>query len=158
MISQNIQQQINEAMKAGDRVRVETLKMLSAEYHRAEIDKGLNAQLTEEEDLAVIQKEVKKRKDAIEAYQNAVGIKEGEAKQRAQQNLEKEQTELAILEEYLPEQLSDQELDLLVDKSIALVGAGNIQDMGRVIGKAMELSQGRSDGKRISEIVRQKLI
>lgn len=145
-------------MKSGDRVRLETLKMLSAALHNAKINKGLNEILTEEEERHVVQKEAKKRQDAIEAYEQAVQSKQGVDKQRAQANLDREKQELLILEQYLPEQMSDQELSIIIDKAMALEGAGNIQDMGRVIGKTMELSQGRADGKRVASMVKEKLI
>lgn len=158
MLVDKIQEQINQAMKQGDKLRVDTLKMLSSSLHNAKIQKGLNENLTEEEAMHIVTKEAKKRKDAIEAYQSAVESKHGEDRERAQNNLEREQAELEILEEYLPEQLSDQELNMIVDKAIALEGGGNIQDMGRVMGKAMELVKGRADGGRVSAIVKEKLI
>ena len=158
MLSEEIKNQINEAMKSGDKVRVDTLKMLSSALHNAKIGKGLNEELSESEEQAVVVREAKKRKDTIQSLEHAQSKLTQEQQQSAKETLEREKKELEILEEYLPEQMSDQEMSILVDKAIAMTGSGNIQEMGRVIGKAMELAQGRADGSRISEMVKEKLI
>ena len=156
MISQDLQSKINEAMKAGDSIRVSTLKMLSSELHNAKIAKG--AELSEDEEIQVAKKEAKKRKDAIEALYQAQGAQTTSDNASLQTKLDNEQAELAILEEYLPKQMSAMEISMLVDKAIAQTDSGNIQDIGRVIGKVMELSKGRADGKIVSDIAKEKLI
>ena len=156
MITQELQNKIIVAMKAGDSIRVSTLKLLSSALHNAKIAKG--DELSEEEELQVVKKEAKKRKDAIEAIHQAFGSQSTSDNASLQMKLDNEQKELAILEEYLPEQMSEQAVAMLVDKAIAQTDSGNIQDIGRVIGKVMELSQGRADGKLVSDIAKQKLI
>lgn len=156
MIKDNLQKQITEAMKARDEVRLSTLRMLSSALHNAEIEK--RGELSEEEELTVVRKESKKRKDAIEALQQAQGKLTPEQAASAQEKLRKEEEELRILQEFLPQELSDEELSILVDKAIAMNNAGSIEDIGRVMSSAVELVQGRADGKRVSEMVKQKLI
>lgn len=145
MIADTITQKISEAMKARDEIRLSTLRLLSSALNYEFIAK--QHKLSEEEELVVVAKEAKKRKDAIEAYEKAG------AKDRA----EKEQKELLILEEYLPEQMSDAELIGLVDEAISETGAKAITDMGRVMAAVMSKVQGRADGGRVSTQVKEKL-
>src|SRR3989304_8048824 len=134
MIADTITQKIAEAMKARDEIRLSTLRLLSSALNYEFIAK--QHKLSEEEELVVVAKEAKKRKDAIEAYEKAG------AKDRA----EKEQKELLVLEEYLPEQMSDAELTGIVDEAISETGAKAITDMGRVMAAIMSKVQGRADG------------
>lgn len=145
MIADTIQAKIAEAMKAHDEVRLSTLRMLSSAFNYEKIDKQHD--LTEEEELVVVRKEAKMRRDAIEAYEKAG------AKERA----EKEKVELAILEEYLPAQMSDEDLTKLVDDAIAQTGASQMSDMGKVIGAVMAKAGGAADGGRVSQIAKLKL-
>lgn len=143
MIAKRIPKLINEAMKAGDQVRLSTLKLLSASLHNARIDKGED--LSESEELKIVQSEAKKRKDAIEAYEKAA----------AKEKQQREEAELAVLQEFLPEELSDEELEKIVTEVIDEVGGE--ADFGRVMGLAMQKTAGRADGKKVSEIVRSKI-
>ncbi|MGB6838962.1 MAG: GatB/YqeY domain-containing protein [Microgenomates group bacterium] len=145
MITDNIKKQIIEAMKAKDEIRLSTLKLLSSALHNAEIDK--RGDLTEEEELEVVRREAKKRKDAIEAYEKA----------GATERAEREKKELVILQKYLPQELSDEEIEKIVDEAISATGAENIKDMGKVIGFVMGKAKGKADGKKVSELVRLKL-
>ena len=145
MISDTLQKQIIEAMKAKDSVRVSTLRMLSSELKNAKIDKG--SDLTEEEELKVVQKEAKKRKDSIESYDKA----------GRSELAESEKEELAILQEYLPEELSDDELSKLIDEAVRETGASSVQDMGKVIGIVIGKAKGAADGKKVAEMVKGKL-
>ena len=145
MISETINKQIAEAMKSKDEVRLSTLRMLSFELHNAKIDK--RSELTEEEEIDVIRKEAKKRKDAIKAYEKAG------AKDRA----EKEEKELEILKEYLPKEMSDEELEKIVSEALTEVGAADVKEMGKVIGAVMKKAGGRVEGGRVAEIVKTKL-
>ncbi len=146
MLLEKIKQQITEALKSGDKVKLSTLKMLSAAVTNAEIAKK-REKLTEEEELGVVRAEAKKRKDAIEMY-----TKVGE-KERA----DAEKSELEILQEYLPKELSDEELSDIVSNAISKVGAKSMADMGKVMGAAMGKTQGRADGKKVMEMVKTKL-
>jgi len=146
MISDSLEQKIIEAMKTGDKVRLSTLKLLSAALHSAVIDKKREA-LTEQEELAIVKSEAKKRKDAIEAYNKA----------GAQDRAKAEVEELKILQEYLPEELSDGEISKIVDAAISTLHAKSMADMGKVMGEAMNNTGGRADGNRVSELVKEKL-
>ncbi|MGH2692935.1 MAG: GatB/YqeY domain-containing protein, partial [Actinomycetota bacterium] len=113
--------QIREAMKAGDRTRLATLRMLSASVKNREVELG--QELSEEEFVEVVSREVKRRKEAAEAYEGA-GRPELEERERAEQ---------AILETYMPEQLSDEEITTVVEEAIAATGASNPKEVGKVM-------------------------
>jgi uncharacterized protein YqeY len=154
MISETVKKQIVEAMKAKDEIRLSTLKLLSAALTNAEFAKRAKVgadpkayKLTEEEKLEVVRREAKKRKDAIEAYEKA-----GET-----ERVEKEKKELEILKGFLPKEISDKELRKLVEEAISAINAGNIEDVGRVIGYVKSKAKGRADGKRVSDMVRSRL-
>ncbi|MBN1168503.1 GatB/YqeY domain-containing protein [Candidatus Woesebacteria bacterium] len=146
MIADEIRQQITAAMKAGDRLRVDTLKMLSASLTNAEIAKK-REKLTEDEEIKIVRGEIGKRKDAIELYEK------GGAKEKA----EKEKKEIQILEDYLPKQMTDEKLTEMVDDAIKQTGASAISDMGKVIGFVMKKAGTSVDGQRVSALVRSKL-
>jgi len=145
LISEEINTKIREAMKARDKVRLGTLKMLSSELHNAVIDKGET--LTSEEEMQIVKKEAKKRRDAIEAYKKA-GNKE---------KSKLESDELQILQDFLPEELSDSELEKIVSEVISESGALTMQDMGKVMALSMDKAAGRADGKKVSGIVKSRL-
>lgn len=145
MITDNIQKQIIEAMKARDEIRLSTLRMLSSEIHNFKID---HPEMTEEEELSVVKKEAKKRKDAIEAYEKAGNS----------ERAEKEKAELSILQEYLPAEVGSEDLEKLVDEAISETGAQDMSAMGRVIGAVMAKAKGNADGAKVSELVKQKLM
>lgn len=145
MISDTITQKIGEAMKARDEIRLSTLRLLSSALNYEHIAKQHD--LTEEEELAVVRREAKKRKDAIEAYEKAG------AKDRA----EREKKELTILEEYLPAQISDDDLVKIVDEVVDQLKPQGMQEMGKVIGAVMAKAKGQADGGRVAEIVKSKL-
>ena len=145
MIAQNIQKMIGEAMKAHDSVRLSTLRMLSSAFNYEKIDKKHD--LTEEEELVVIRKQAKERKDSIEAYDKA-GRSELASSEKA---------ELAILQEFLPPEMDSTELDKIVTEAIASTGATSMADMGKVIG-AVKAKVGTSvEGGTIAELVKSKL-
>ncbi len=146
MILDTINKQIVEAMKAKDEIRLSTLKLLLSALHNAKIDK--RGDLTEEEELEIVRREAKKRKDAIEAYKKA----------GATDRAEKEEKELAILQEFLPKELSDEEVSKLVDEAITTTSASSMQDMGKVIGAVVAKAKGRADGKKVAEMARRKLM
>ncbi len=145
MIADKIQQMIGEAMKAHDEIRLSTLRLLSSAFNYEFIAK--QHKLSEEEELAVVRREAKKRKEAIEAYKKA----------GATERAEKEKKELVILQEFLPPEMSDEELVKLVDQTISETGAKTMADMGKVIGAVMGKTSGRVEGGRVSELVKNKL-
>ena len=144
-ITETVKSQITEAMKAHDALRLSTLKMLSAELHNEWISR--QHELSEEEEMAVVRKEVKKRRDAIEAY------KSGGREDRAQA----EEAELKILQEFLPAELTDTDIEAIVVDSINQTGAKSMSEMGKVMSLVMQKTAGRADGGKVSALVRQKL-
>ena len=145
MIADTITQKIGEAMKAKDEIRLSTLRMLSSALNYEKIDKQHT--LSEEEELEVVRREAKKRRDAIEAYKKA----------GANERAEKEEKELAILQEYLPEQMPDSELEKKVKEAISQTGASSMADIGKVMGVVMAKVKGRAEGGKVSELVRKNL-
>lgn len=127
-------------MKAGERDRVGTLRMIANSLQQDEKEGKGDA-------VAVLQRERKKRIEAADAYGEA-GREEQAAAERA---------EAEVIEGYLPEQVGDAELAELVDEAIAQTGADSQKDMGKVIGVVMGRVEGRADGKRVSSAVREKL-
>ncbi len=146
MISKDINKMIQLAMKEKDEVKVSTLKMLSNALHNALIEKK-REELSEEEELNVVKREVRKRRDAIEVYRKA-GVDD---------RVEREEQELAILEEFLPSQMNNEELKKIILDIIKGTGASDMGDMGKVIGTVMERTKGRVDGKRVAEMVKEHL-
>lgn len=144
MISQNIIKLVGDAMKARDSVRVSTLRMLSSELKNEKIN--LQHDLTEDEELKVIRKEAKKRKEAIEMYTKA----------NATEQAESEKAELMILSELLPAEVTEEEVDMLVSESISSLNATSISDMGKVIADVKAKNSG-VDGGMVANLVRQKL-
>ncbi len=130
---------------AKDQVKVETLRLLLSELTYGRISKGED--LTDADVINIIAKEVKKRKEAAEGFRKG-GREEGALKEEA---------EAEVLTSYLPKQLSDEELTVLVEEAINNTGASSVSDMGKVIGVVMGKVQGQADGARVSAIVRQKL-
>ena len=144
MISSNITKMIGDAMKAHDVVRLSTLRMLSSEFNYEKIK--LQHDLTEQDEIAVIRNEARKRKDAIEAYTKAGAV----------DRVELEGTELSILQEFLPPEISEEELVKLIDDSIKEIGASSIADMGKVI-TLVKLKSPGVDGGAVANLVRSKL-
>lgn len=151
MISQNILKLIGDAMKARDSVRVATLRSLSSELKNAKInvyDPNASEQreLTEQEEIAVIRREVKKRKEAIEMYEKA----------GASTQAESEKAELAILSEFLPAEVGREEIEKLVVETLSETGVSDVKEMGKVIGIVKQKNP-NIDGSTLAEIVKSKL-
>lgn len=137
--------ELREAMKARDRTRLATLRLLTAAVRNREVELGHD--LSDEELQAVASTEVKRRREAAEAYE------QGGRPELAQQ----ERAEQAILETYLPEQLSDEELDAIIDEAVAATGASGPGDVGRVMGQVMGKAKGRADGNEVRRRVAERL-
>lgn len=142
---EELEHEVQDAMKAGDTVRRDALRLILASLKSAE--KDLMRELTEDEELQVLQRERKKRIEAIEAFEQA-----GRDAQA-----EKEEAELDVLEEFMPDPLSEEELERIVDDAIAENKATSMRDMGRVMADVMPQIAGRADGSAVSQIVREKL-
>ena len=139
-ILERIQGDTREAMKAGRKDRVSTLRMITSALQQDEKEGSGDA-------VAVLQRERKKRLEAATAYSEGGRAEQAEA----------EQAEAELIAEYLPEQISDDELERLVDEAIASSGAASPSDMGRVMGALMPAVKGRADGNRVSAAVRERL-
>lgn len=137
--------ELTAAMKERDAERRDALRLILASLQSAE--KELQRPLHEDEELQVLQRERKRRAESIEAFEGA-----GRAEQAA-----KEQAELGVLEEFMPEPLSENELERIVDDAIAEVGATSMRDLGRVMADVMPQIAGRADGSAVSQLVREKL-
>lgn len=149
MIRDRLAEELKAAMRERNDVRLRTIRALRAALTEREIEKrqGGEAVLTEEDELAVLQKQAKQRRDAIEQFEAA-----------GREDLaEREREELAVIESYLPRQLSDAEIEAEVEAVIAETGATSARDMGKVMGAAMARLRGRADGRRVQEIVRARL-
>ena len=140
-----IQQDVKAAMKERDRTRVGALRMLSAALKNGEIEAG--RPLTEEEERVILQRQLKQREESAEAFRKA-----GREEQAASESVEAE-----IVREYLPEPLSPEELEEIVDRAIQETGAGGMKDMGPVMGRAMALAGGRAQGRELSALLRNRL-
>jgi uncharacterized protein YqeY len=145
-LSEVIVEQIKVAMKNGDKVRLETLRSLRAailEFETAAVQK----EFTAEEEVKLLLSASKKRKDAIEMYTNA----------NRSDLAEKEQLELAIIQEFLPKQLDRSEISAIISQIIVDVNAEGIKDKGKVMGPAMKQLRGKADGTLVQEIVAELL-
>ena len=131
-------------MKAHDEIRTSTLRLLLSAFNYEKIDK--QHELNDEEELIVIRREAKKRRESIEMYRKA----------GAEDRAAKEETELKILQEYLPPEMSEDELAKIIDEAFTQIKPASIADMGKVIGFVKEKAPG-ADGGKIAEIVRAKL-
>jgi uncharacterized protein len=140
-----LEEQVKEAMLARETARRDALRLILSSLKSAE--KDLQRPLSDEEELQVLQRERKKRQEAAEAFRDA-----GRAEQA-----ENEEAELAILEEFMPEPISEDELERIVDDAIAENKATNMRDMGRVMADVMPQIAGRADGSAVSQLVREKL-
>ena len=140
-----LEEDLTEAMKEGDESRRDTLRLLLAELRSAE--KELQRPLDESEELQVLQRERKKRVEAATAFREA-----GRDEQADQEELE-----LEVIEDYMPEPISEDELEQIVDDAIAETGATSLRDLGRVMADVMPQVAGRADGSTVSAFVREKL-
>jgi uncharacterized protein len=140
-----IEAELKDAMKERDNERRDALRLILNALRSAE--KDLQRPLTEDEELQVLQRERKRRLEAIEAYE-AAGREE---------QADKEEDELEVLEEFMPEPLSEDELESIVDDAIAENGATSLRDLGRVMADVMPQVAGRADGSAVSQLVREKL-
>ncbi len=144
-IIERLTEDMKAAMKQGDKDRVGTIRQLRAQLNNARIELGRD--LTDDDAIKVLTNAAKKRKEAIEMYEKA-GREDLVAKEKA---------ELAVIQEYLPQQLSKEELEAIIDAVIKDVNATSMKDMGRVMGQVMQQVRGRADGKQVQELVRSKL-
>jgi uncharacterized protein YqeY len=144
-ITERVQSDLTGAAKARDQQRLAALRLVLDALKKAA--KDARGELDEQAEIAVLKRERKRRTEAAEAYR---------AGGRAEPAIA-EEAEAAVIDEYLPEQISDQELEALVSAALGETGARSPAEMGRVMAAVMPLVGGRADGKRVSELVREKL-
>jgi uncharacterized protein YqeY len=140
-----IESELKEAMRARDRERTDALRLTLASLRSAE--KELARPLKDDEELQVLQRERKRRTEAAEAFRDG-----GRAEQA-----DKEERELEVIQEFMPEPVSDEELERIIDDAIAETGATSLRDLGRVMADVMPQVAGRADGSTVSQLVREKL-
>lgn len=140
-----IKNDFNASMKSGDNITRDTLRLLNSDIKNKEIE--LRKKLNEDEIISVIKNSAKKRKDSIEQF-----TKGGRA-----DLVSKEKEELAVLEKYMPEQMSKKEVSALVEETIKELGASNVSDFGKVMKEVMQKANGAADGKMVSGIVKKEL-
>jgi uncharacterized protein YqeY len=140
-----IDKDVKTAMKSGDAVRRDALRLVLSSLRDAE--KEARRPLTDEEVQTVLRRELKRRREAAKAFHDAGHRDRGSA----------EEFEAALIEGYLPAQLADEDLETIVESAVAKVGAKGPGDMGQVMREAMALAAGRADGKRVQERVRARL-
>ena len=148
-LKEQIGEDIKTAMKAKDKVRLQTVRGIKKAILEKEVElrpKGQES-LNPEQEIELLSQQAKQRRDSIEQFKNA-----------GRDDLaEKETQELKIIETYLPEQVSDEEVEAIIDELIAASGASTMEDLGKVMGPAMKQLKGKADGKKIQELVKSKL-
>jgi uncharacterized protein YqeY len=146
-LKETIAVDIKKAMIAKEKDTLRALRAVKAAIMVAETDKGASGELTQEQEVALLMKAAKQRKDSAEIYEQ----------QNRADLVEPELVELKVIEAYLPKQMSDEELDEKLKEIIVQVGAKGPSDMGKVMGKASQAFKGQADGKRISSAVKSLL-
>jgi len=144
-LKQRLLDDMKEALRAKDRIRLNTIRMVRGQIQNREIERG--GELSDDEVLQVLSKAEKARKEAIELYRR--GNREDLATQ--------EEAELAVIRSYMPEPLSEDDLRALVGKVVVEVGAEGMRDMGKVMGAIMPKVRGRADGQIVNRLVRERL-
>lgn len=144
-IQNRLSEDLKTAMKAKEKIKVQTIRMVRAQLKDFQIAK--RDELTEEDEISVLINAAKKRKEALELYE----------KSDRQDLIEQEKQELEIISAYLPAQLSKEEVEKVVLKVMEEVGASSPQDLGKVMGATMKDLKGKADGRMVQEIVREKL-
>lgn len=134
------------AMKSKDKITLSVIRMVKASLQN-ELIKLDKSELTEEEELTILSSEVKQRKDSLHEFELA----------KRKDLVDKVNKELAILEVYMPRQLSDNELETIVQKTIQDTGSTSMSDMGKVMGAIMPKVKGKADGTRVKQLVKQML-
>jgi uncharacterized protein len=144
-VADRLSTQIREALKAGDRTRLATVRLLAAAVKNREVELG--RELSEDELVEVAAREVKRRKEAAEAYERG----------GRPELVEKERAEQAILEAYLPEQVSEDEVRSAIEQAITETGATGPNEIGKVMGHVMTRLKGRADGTLVNRLARERL-
>ncbi|MES9826856.1 MAG: GatB/YqeY domain-containing protein [Candidatus Thiodiazotropha sp.] len=145
MLKEHILDDVKAAMKAKEKSRLGTLRLITAAIKQREVDE--RTELDDIQVLAILEKMIKQRRDSIKQYESA----------GRQELAEQEKSEIAIIETYMPAGLSDDEISAMVDNAIAETNASGMRDMGKVMGLLKPQMQGRADMGKVSGLVKQKL-
>ena len=147
-LQKQVMDKMKEAMKAKDTVALQALRAVKSAFLLAKTETGVQADITEEQELKIIQKQVKQRKDSA-----AIFVEQGR-----QDLADPELAELAVLEQFLPEALSEEKVEEVVLAAIRKLGASGMKDMGKVMGVVSQELAGQADGKIISVLVKKNLM
>ncbi len=148
-LKERIDKDLKDAMKSGDKNRINAVRAIRAAFLEKEVSirVGGKAELSEGQELEVVMSLAKKRKDSIQQYQDAGRTDLAET----------EQAELAVIETYLPAQMSEEEIEAEVKEIIAQLGVTSMKDIGKVMGAAMKKLKGKADGGKVQEMVKSAL-
>jgi len=146
-LEQKVMAEMKDAMKSKDEATLRGLRAIKAEIIKAKTEPGAGGEVSSDKELSMLQKMMKQRKDSLEIYQQ----------QNRPDLAKKEEEEIAVIEKFLPKQLSAEELKLELQQIIAETGASSPADMGKVMGAATKKLAGRADGKTISATVKELL-
>lgn len=144
-LKETIEKDLIESMKEKDENTLSVLRMLKSAIKNKEIE--IKKDLEDADITAAIQSQIKSRRDSVEMFEKA----------DRQELAEKEKAEIEILQKYLPEQMSEEDIRAIIQKAISETGAAGIQDMGKVMGKIMPEVKGKADGSMVSSIVKEEL-
>lgn len=144
-IKEKLVEDMKESLKAGEKLRLSTIRMIRAGIKNEEIAKG--GDLSEEDVISVLSSEARRRKEAIEEYEKA----------GREDLVKKERDELTVILEYMPEQMSEGDIEAVVRETIDETGASSKRDMGKVMGKVMPRVKGKADGRVVKEITERLL-
>lgn len=144
-LAERLDADMKQAMKGKDKVRLSTIRLIRTAIKNAEIDQKIT--LTDDDILTVLNRELKQRRDSLQAFKDA----------GRSDLIDQVQQEISVLQDYLPAQLSEEEVREIVVSTIAEVGASSKKDMGKVMGALMPKVQGRADGKLINQLVQSHL-
>ncbi len=145
MLKQRILDDVKTAMKAKDKPRLGTLRLITAAIKQREVDERI--ELDDTQVLTILDKMIKQRRDSISQFEQAGRTELADQEQR----------EIEVIQDYLPEGLSDAEIATMIDEAISATGASAMQDMGKVMGQLKPKMQGRADMGKVSGLVKQKL-
>ncbi|MEE9409009.1 MAG: GatB/YqeY domain-containing protein [Polaribacter sp.] len=147
-LQKQVMDKMKEAMKAKDTVALQALRAVKSAFLLAKTETGVQAELTEEQETKIIQKQVKQRKDSAAIF----------VKQNRQDLADPELAEIAVLEQFLPEALSEEKVEEIVVATILKLNASGMKDMGKVMGMVSKELSGQADGKLISSLVKKNLM
>ena len=147
-LQKQVMEKMKEAMKAKDTVALQALRAVKSAFLLAKTETGAGDDLTEDQEMKIIQKQVKQRKDSADVF----------LKQGRQDLADPELAEIAVLEQFLPEALSEEEIEGVVISTIEGIGASGMKDMGKVMGIVSKELAGQADGKTISKLVKKHLM